>query len=279
MSHQIEAGGALPAGRAAWWSGRGDKAPLVWRGRAFLPIVLPLLLLLVWSVSARYELISPLILPPPSLVLQTAVELIGTGQLQSELAISFLRVVQGLLLAVVLAIPLGIAMGRSKRVDAYLGPFIRAIWFVPSLGWIPFLMLFLGISEALKITVIAKACFLPLLVNSYESARILPRRLSEVGDVLELSRFARLRFIVLPAMAPALFTGFRTSVGKGWQALVVVEMIASASGIGYLMTWGRTMFQLDILIVVVIVIGLAGWALDYGLLHAQTWLGRKFPRG
>ncbi len=279
MTDQVEATRS-PVGRS--W-GRRDLAPAVRGLRPVLGVLgalcVPLALLCLWELSARHEWISPLILPPPKLVFQTAVELASTGQLQSELAESFLRVVQGLAIAILVGLPLGLGMGRSPTVDAYFGPFIRAIWFVPSLGWIPFLMLFLGLSEALKIAVIAKACFLPLLINAYEGARTIPRRYTELGRVLELDGGDRLRFIIIPSMIPVLFAGFRAAVGKGWQALVVVEMIASASGIGYLMTWGRTMFQLDILVVVIIVIGLTGWLIDFVLLRIQALLTIRFPAG
>jgi len=243
---------------------------------ALLPLALPLMVLACWDITSRCELISPLILPPPALVAGTALDLIVSGQLQSELGVSLRRVFLGLLIGGGLGVSLGIAMGLSRPVEAYVGPFVRAIWLVPSLGWLPFLMLVFGIGEALKLTMIGKACFLPLLINSYEGVRAVPRKYLEVARVLELPRRAVLRLVVVPAMVPALVTGFRFSLSKGWQALVVVEMIASAAGIGYLMSWGRTLFQLDVVMVTMIVIGLGGWSLDRVMLAVERRSTRWF---
>lgn len=166
-------------------------------------------------------------------------------------------------------------MARSATVEAYIGPTIRAIWLVPSLGWLPFLMLFLGVGEALKFAMIAKTCFMPLLVTSYEGTRALPRRYLEVGQVLELPRLTTLRKVIIPAALPNLFAGFRLAVSKGWQALVVVELIASSAGIGYLMNWGRKLFFLDVVIVTMIVVGLIGWLIDHFMVRIErrltTW--------
>ena len=87
--------------------------------------------------------------------------------------------------------------------------------------------------------------------------------------MLNLGRLDTLRFVILPAILPAVLTGFRLALSKGWQVLVLVEMIASAAGIGYLMTWGRKSFQLDVVLVTMLIIGLTGWLLDRTALVVQ----------
>jgi sulfonate transport system permease protein len=239
-------------------------------GGVAIALLLPLVVLCAWSLATRYELVAVQILPAPSVVLDTAIELVQSGQLQSELVVSLLRVGAGLLLGGTAGLLIGITMGLSRSAEAYLGPTVRAVWLVPSLGWLPLFMLVFGIGEALKIVLIAKACFLPMMVNSFDGVRSIPRKHHEVARILELTRVDTLRFVVLPAILPSLLNGFRLSLGKGWQVLVLVEMIASAAGIGYLMTWGRKSFQLDVVLVTIVVIGATGWLLDRIALAVQS---------
>jgi sulfonate transport system permease protein len=261
---------ALAAGAAV--HGARRAALPAWTRRAALlltGLLFPLLLVGVWSLAARYELVSAQILPEPSLVLDTAVDLVDSGQLQAELAVSFVRLAAGLFIGGTLGLVVGIAMGLSRTVEAYLGPTVRAICLVPSLGWLPFFMIVFGIGETLKFVLIAKTCFLPLMINSHDGVRNVPRKYRDVARVLELGSWGTLRYVVLPSMLPAIFTGFRQALSKGWKALILVEMIASAAGIGYLMTWGRKAFQLDVVLVTMIVVGLAGWVIDRGSLALQ----------
>lgn len=237
-----------------------------------LSLLLPIGVLILWALASHEQWISPLILPPPELVFETAVDLFGSGQIFSEVGVSLVRILYGLAIGGGLGVVLGILMARSSTFEAYVGPTVRAIWLVPALGWLPFLMLFLGVGEELKFAMIAKTCFMPMLITSYEGTRALPKRYLEVAKVLELPRITTLFFIIIPAALPALFSGLRLALSKGWQALVVVELIASSAGIGYLMNWGRKLFYLDVVIVTMIVVGLVGWLIDFVMVRAEKRL-------
>jgi sulfonate transport system permease protein len=247
--------------------------------QATTALLLPLVLLATWSLVARYELVAPQIMPGPSIVWATAIDLLASRQLQSELLVSLMRVAAGLSIGGAAGLAAGIGMGLSRTAEAYLAPTLRAIWLVPALGWLPFFMLVFGIGEELKIVLIAKACFLPVMVNSFDGARTIPRRHHEVARILELGRLDTLRFVVVPAILPSVLNGLRLALSKGWQVLVLVEMIASAAGIGYLMTWGRKSFQLDVVLVTMLVIGATGWLLDRAALvvqqRATSWSHRR----
>jgi sulfonate transport system permease protein len=242
-------------------------------------LVLPAAIVAVWSLAARYQLMAPQILPAPSIVWDTALGLIGSGQLFSELAVSLLRLVTGLAIGGVGGLLVGLLMGLSKTAEAYLAPTVRAVWLVPSLGWLPFFMLMFGIGETLKVALIAKACFLPLMINSFDGVRAVSPKHREVARTLMLGPLDTLRFVILPAALPHLLTGFRLSLSKGWQVLILVEMIASAAGIGFLMTWGRKSFQLDIVLVTMVLIGALGWLMDRGAVAVQSryaaWAARS----
>jgi sulfonate transport system permease protein len=240
-----------------------------WARRAAMALLLPLILLAAWSLFAHYELVAPQILPGPAIVWATAIDLFASGQLQSELLVSLMRVAAGLSIGGAAGLAVGIGMGLSRTAEVYLAPTIRAIWLVPALGWLPFFMLAFGIGEELKIVLIAKACFLPMMVNSFDGVRTIPRKHHEVARMLNLGRLDTIRFVVGPAILPSVLTGFRLALSKGWQVLVLVEMIASAAGIGYLMTWGRKSFQLDVVLVTMLIIGATGWLLDRVALTVQ----------
>ena len=199
----------------------------------------------------------------------------ASGDLQGHIAISLLRVIEGFAVGAVLGLALGVAMGLSPVVDDYTRPLFTAVAQIPSLGWIPFLMMIFGIGETLKIVVIAKAAFVPMTLNTAAGIRGIPRGYAEVADALRFTRWQRLRLLVLPGAIAPIFTGIRYGLTHAWLALVAVELLASSEGLGYLLVYGRQMFWLDTVIMAMIVIGLIGFVLDKGLerleIRMQRW--------
>ncbi|WP_349616839.1 ABC transporter permease [Azotobacter salinestris] len=237
-------------------------------------LLLPALLLIVWQIAVERHWVSAQILPPPSRVLETFGELWASGDLWFQLSTSLQRVLIGSLIGGALGLLLGLAMGLSRQAEAYLLPLFQALSQVPVLGWIPLLMMLVGIDEALKYLVIAKAVLVPLTLNTFSGIRSIPPSYLEVARVYRLGLLLRLRRVILPAALPSIFTGVRFALTKGWIALVTVELLASSEGIGYLMVDGRQMFQLDLVIVAMLVIGLVGLVLDQGLALIETRLQR-----
>lgn len=241
-------------GRGAWIS-----------GQVALALALPAAIGLLWQVAAARQWVSPQVLPPPAWVFQTFLDLSGSGEIAANIAVSVVRIARGLLFGATLGFLFGLLIGFSRQADAYLGPTFRAIATVPSLGWLPILILILGIEESLKTVILAKACFVPMAISIAEGVRTIPPRLKDVADVLDLKPATRFLKLTLPAIAPFFFTGLRLSTAQAFVSLIVVEMLAGTDGIGYMMVWGRTLFQLDIVIVGMIVVGAAGFVLDLAL--------------
>lgn len=244
---------------------------------AALPLVVPGVLLALWQLSAIHGWVSVQILPPPALVVQTFVELLLSGDIAENLWISTRRVIVGFLIGAGAGIAFGVAMGLSPKVEQYLSPLFRGIAQVPSLGWLPFLILLVGIGEPLKFIIIAKSCFVPLALNTHEGIRNVPRQYLEVARVFRLSRRTLVSKVVLPAALPPVFSGVRLALSHAWIALVIVEMLASTEGIGYLMTWGRTLFQVDVVMAGMVVIGAIGLVMDVGLRRVERRLRRWAP--
>lgn len=271
MSTTQAAGVARPLSLRPWPS---LAQPLAWLGGKAVALLLPLALLLLWHTAVSRQWVSAQILPPPGLVLQTFLDLARSGDLWFELSISLQRVLLGSLLGGLAGLALGLLMGLSRQVEAYLWPLFQAISQVPVLGWIPLLMMLVGIDEALKYLVIAKAVLVPMTINTFAGIRNIPQSYLEVAQVYRFNLLQRLRRVILPAALPSIFTGVRFALTKGWIALVTVELLASSEGIGYLMVDGRQMFQLDLVIVSMLVIGLVGLLLDKGLALIETRLQR-----
>ncbi|HTH96626.1 MAG TPA: ABC transporter permease subunit [Stellaceae bacterium] len=233
-------------------------------GACGLPFALPLALLGLWQLAATRAWVAVQILPPPVMVLGTLRDLIADGTILGNLEISLTRIGIGLGLGVLAGLIFGLLLGLSARAEQYLGPIFRAVALVPSLGWLPILILVFGIGEPLKYLIIAKASFVPMALATANGVRSIPGTYREAGRVLRLGRTTILFRLLLPATLPAIFMGLRLSIGSAWVALVVVEMLAATEGVGYMMTWGRTLFQTDVVLAGMLVIGILGAIVDLG---------------
>jgi sulfonate transport system permease protein len=229
---------------------------------AVIALLFPVGLLALWSVSARFGWLPPQILPSPAEVGSALLDLYRSGDLARNTAISLLRVVEGFAAGSFFGLLLGIAMGLSPKTEDYAKPLFTAFAQVPTLGWIPFLMLLVGIGEPLKVLVIAKAAFVPVALNTLAGIQAVPPIYAEVGALFRFNRWQLLHKVVLPAAVPPIFTGLRYGLTHAWNALVAVELLASAEGLGYLLVWGRQMFWLDTMMGAMLIIGLVGFALD-----------------
>jgi len=258
-------------------SAAGPTRASPWRGRIvglLLAWPFPLAVLLLWQLGAQFEWIPPQILPAPLVVAQTFSDLWATGELQDHLLISLGRVLYGFSLGAGLGLLLGVSMGLSSVVKDYLYPTFRLFAQVPSLGWLPLLMMLVGIDEALKIILIAKAAFVPVTMNTYNGLRNVPTSLIEVSKVYRFTRWQLLRHVVFPAAFPTLWTGIRYGLTHAWLALVAVELLASSEGLGFLIVYGRQLFQLDVVLTAVVVVGAVGFALDKVLALVEARLLR-----
>ncbi|MET1115940.1 MAG: ABC transporter permease [Comamonas sp.] len=230
--------------------------------RAAEPFLLPIALFALWVVGAAQGWISAQVLPSPQFVWETLSELAASGDLWLHAQASLQRVLVGFVVGSALGLLLGAAMGLSKTVEAYLLPTFNALVQIPVLGWLPFVLLLVGIGEPLKYILIAKAALVPVTLATLQGFRQTPATLLEVGNVYGYSRRQQVLEIVVPTAVPTLFTGLRLGFTKAWLSLVVVELVASSEGLGYLIVYGRQLFQLDLVMAAVIVVGALGYALD-----------------
>lgn len=224
--------------------------------------IFPVALLWLWYVAVEKNWVNPLLLPAPELVWVALQDLYQSGELWGNLSVSLTRIAYGFSAGIVIALILGLAMGLSRTVEAYLWPTFKVINLIPVVGWIPLLVLLVGIDEALKIILIAKAALVPMTINIFKGVRNIPSSLTKVANVYQLSAWSRFKHLVLPGAFLSFIGGLRLSLASAWGALVAVELLASSEGIGYLMVYGRQIFQLDVVMATVIVIGVVGFVFD-----------------
>jgi len=235
---------------------------------------LPLALLAIWWLAADQGWVAAQVLPPPETVWGALRDSIANGELWPNLQISLLRVLAGFAAGLAGGLLLGVAMGLSPTFKDYVYPLFKAFSQVPVLGWLPLLMLLVGIDEALKVILIAKAALVPVTINTYQGIAGVPSRYIEVARALKFTRWQMLSKVVFPAAIAPIWNGVRYGLTHAWLALVVVELLASSEGLGFLIVYGRQLFQLDVVMAAVVVVGLFGWLLDKGLALIETRLLR-----
>ncbi|MCK8786998.1 ABC transporter permease [Roseomonas sp. NAR14] len=277
MSGAAYAGAAArPAAPGRRAGGAGRIAARLRAGIAtlLLPLLVPAALLLLWSVASDRGWLPAQILPAPGLVRDTLLDLWRSSDLTRDAGISLGRVAQGFALGGALGLLLGAAMGLSRTAEDYLKPLLTALAQVPTIGWVPLLMLPLGIGETLKVAIIAKAALVPVVLNTLAGIRAVPPALFEVAAVFRYTRAQLLGRVLLPAAVPPLFAGLRLGLTNAWKALVAVELLASSEGLGYQLVWGRQMMQMDVVIAAMVVIAAFGLLLDAGLGRVERRLQR-----
>ena len=246
-----------------WGSATARRPPSL---RWVEPFVLPALLLGAWvATTSVVRLFSPSQLPGPRLVLGTLGELVASGELQRHLAASVGRVALGFGTGALLGAALATLVGLSRRAERLLEPTLQALRAIPSLAWVPFLLLWLGIGELPKVVLVAIGAFFPVYVNAAAGIRGVDRRLVEVGRLHGLCGARLARRIVLPAASPALLTGLRLGLNQAWLFLVAAELIAASRGLGFLLLDGQNSTRADVMVVAIALLALLGKLTDQGL--------------
>jgi sulfonate transport system permease protein len=230
-------------------------------------LVLPIALLALIEVLVRTNIVPDHLLPAPSEITQTLWQM-GAARLGRHIAASTLRVLAGFGIGAALALVLGAAMGLSRRLDALLEPCFQALRSIPSLAWVPVLLLWMGIDEAPKITLIAIGAFFPVHLSVVAGIRGVDRKLVELGAIYRLTPAALFTRILLPAALPQIFTGLRTGLSLAWMFMVAAELIAATRGLGYMLSDGRETGRPDLVFGAIILLAVLGKLSD----GAMRWL-------
>lgn len=246
---QVELSLARPA-RSPQWRPSRRLLP-----RRFLG---PVALVLVWHAASSLGLLDPRTLPSPVTILGTGRDLLATGELEAALAVSLGRVAAGLSIGIAVGLLLALVAGLFRLGEDLVDSTMHVLRTLPVLALVPLLIVWLGIGEAPKIALIAIATTFPIYLNTFAAIRSVEDRYVEAATVLGLDRAGIVRHVILPGAMPGFLTGLRFSVSIAWLLLIVGEQINARAGLGYLMNQAREFFQIDVIVVGLVVYGILG---------------------
>ncbi len=194
--------------------------------------------------------------PPFSTVIKEFYHLTANGVLGKNFASSLARVLIGLCSGSIAGIMVGVIMGWKNVVNKALKPIVSLLYPIPALGWLPLLMLWIGINELLPITIIFICSFFPVVYNTATGIRNVDRKYILAAETLGASNIRILFKIVIPLALPNIFTGLRLEAGMSWRVLVAAEMVAIPTGIGALLMQAESLVRVDIIMVCLIVLSI-----------------------
>ncbi|HEY5965433.1 MAG TPA: ABC transporter permease, partial [Xanthobacteraceae bacterium] len=208
-------------------------------GKPLLGLVLPVVAAALWELAVRAGLASGRLVPPPSVIFATFWELAQAGEVQRHAAATCSRVAAGFCIGVVAGTLAGAITGYSALLRRLLDPTLQALRAIPSIAWVPLFILWFGIFEGSKITLISVGVFFPVYLGIMGAIMSVDRKLVEVGRAFRLSDTAMVRRILLPAVLPAYVLALRSGLGLGWMFVVAAELLGASEGLGFLLIDGQ----------------------------------------
>jgi len=228
------------------------------------PVAFIGVLLSVWQIAISRHTVH--LLPTPVEVVGGIADLVQHGLLLKYVVASLFRVTWGYVLAVVLAVPLGLAIGWSRRAEMAFNPVIQILRPISPLAWIPIAILWFGVGDLAAVFLIFLGCFLPLLLTAINAVQSIPAVYIDVGRNFGLRRVDLVYRVLYPAVVPQLIVGLRITLGIAWLVVVAAEMIAVNSGLGFLIIDARNAGnRYDLVVAGMVLIGIIGLLLDLGI--------------
>jgi sulfonate transport system permease protein len=253
-------------------SARRHKAGRLRLPRALLAaLLLPVTVLLGLEIAVRAGVVTPNLMPPPSEVARTLVYLSAHG-LVGHIAASTLRVALGFLFGAGAGLLLGALVALHRGAGRLLDPSLQALRSIPSLAWVPLLLLWFGIDELPKLVLIAIGAFFPVYTGVTSGFAGVDRKLVEVGLLYRLAPPALVGRVLLPAALPAISTGLRNGLSLAWMFMVAAELIAASRGLGYLLSDGRETSRADIVLAAIVLLAVLGKLSDMAMMALERRL-------
>lgn len=237
-------------------------------------VLLLIAICIAWDLSARLKVIDLVSWPPFLDIARRWLELLFNGETLGHLLPSLRRVALGYAFAVVSAITLGLLIGYFARVYNLLEPTLEALRPISVIALIPVIVLFLGLEDTMKVFIIAYACFFPILLNTISGVRDVDPVLVDTSRTFKLNRWQTIRYVIVPAATPFIFTGMRISVGFSLMAMVAAEMLTGGDGIGAFILDSQRTFKVKDMYAGIITLGVVGYAANRAFIAIEGWLLR-----
>lgn len=218
-----------------------------------------LCLILIWFLVSGSR---PDFFPTPTATIERFIRLVekpimGVSILGHILA-SLRRVLFALIASILLGVTIGLVMGWNKKIRAAINPILMALRPIPPIAWIPLIILMFGVDEFPKILLVFIGSFFPIVMNTMSGVSMVDDMYLKVGKIYKANTWQTLRHIVFPAAMPTILAGVKIAISSGWMVVVAAEMLASKSGLGFLINRGRDSYDVALIMVAMILIGVVG---------------------
>lgn len=237
-------------------------------------IILIIVLLALWQFAVTARLIDTPSFPKVTDIFSRWAEMMVSGDMLEALVPTLRRVAVGYVVAVGLAVPLGAMMGSNRFFFNLFEPVTELLRPIPSAAYVPVAILLLGVGDSMKVTVIAVACFFPVLLNTYGGVRGCDRILIDTGRTFGYGSMARLRKVVLPSALPDILTGMRISLGIGLIVTIIAEMLGGNDGMGYLILNSQRVFRIPEMFAAIFMLGAVGYLLNLAFVRVESYVLR-----
>lgn len=212
--------------------------------------------LALWQAAVQYGLIKAIFLPAPAAIVNRAMSMFSDNSLLLNVLASTRRVMVGFLLAAFVSIPLGILMGSSRICMSILGPFLTFLRPLPSMAWIPLSLLWFGITETQKYSIVFMGSIAPSLLYVIDATRSVDPLLIRAARNLGAKRRELMFGIILPSALPQIMSGMRVMLGIAWTCVISAELVAAREGLGFMIMNGREFFQTDTVVLGMVMISI-----------------------
>jgi NitT/TauT family transport system permease protein len=228
-------------------------------------------LFLLWLLATSNAWVKPIFLPSPGDVWSRMVELAKGGELWDDTRVSVTRILIGFMIATAMAVPIGVLIGAYRFWEAAIEPLVDFVRYMPVVAFVPLTILWAGTDNTQKFLIIWIGTFFQQVLLIMDNTKRVPLDFVDIGRTLGMKDRAIIRRIVIPAAAPGIWDSLRISLGWAWTWLVVAELVAATSGLGYRITTAQRFFQTDTIIGYILLLGVLGLVTD----QFMKWIGRR----
>jgi NitT/TauT family transport system permease protein len=236
---------------------------------ALAALVVPLV---AWAIVSYAGWVTPLFLPTPGAVWQAGMKMLFTGDLVSDTLVSCARVMAGFFFAAAIGVPMGLAMGTFESMNSLFAPIVGTVRYMPVTGFVPLIIIWVGLGEDAKVLIIVLGVVLYNAIMVADAVKFIPNEMINVAYTLGASSWDVLLKVIIPATFPSVLDTLRVNISGAWNYLVIAELLAAQNGLGFRIIQSQRFLQTDKVIFCILLIGVIGLIIDYGLKWTSMWL-------